>query len=358
MLPLQDCTEDFSEFSGPHGKMGTMANSSPNVMLSVVIVTWNGKQFTLECLESLWTFAQGLSVEIIVLDNNSTDGTPAEIRARFPEVRLVCNDANLGFAKANNIGIALSRGKYLCLINSDVVVPAGCLEKMVSYLEAHSDVGLLGPKMVGPDGSTGYAVMRLPNVWNSLCCALGLHSILPKSKWFGGFQLNGYPYDSVDDVEVLTGWFWMLPRRALSMVGGLDERFFMYGEDIDWCYRFRAAGWRVVFFPEAQALHYGAASSGKTPTRFYIEMQRANLQYFRKHHGVLGWLGYYLVSWIHQLVRVVGYSLAYVFGLAERSKCSGNIRRSCSCLVWLAGLTAARGSGDRLSHTEGCAGGA
>ncbi len=310
-------------------------NSQP--VLSIIIVTWNGKKFALECLDSLRRLKGSPSMEVIVVDNASTDGTPAAIEEQFPEVQLVRNDANLGFAKANNVGIALSRGKYVCLVNSDVVVPAGCLETMTAYMDEHRDIGLLGPKMLSPDGGIGQSVMRLPTVWNIFCTALGLHSIFPDSRHLGGFLMDGYKYDAIDDVEVLTGWFWMVPRAALEQVGGLDQQFFMYGEDIDWSYRFLKAGWRVVFYPDAEALHYGAASSGQAPTRFYVEMRRANLQYFRKHHGRLGGVGYLLSTWIHELVRVLGYGALYCFNRYKRADAAFKVGRSLSCIKWLTG---------------------
>ena len=188
-------------------------------LLSIIIVTWNGKRYVLECIESLQKQLTGLCAEeVIVVDNGSRDGTPEAIREQFPNVTLIENQANLGFAKANNLGMARSRGKYVCLINSDVVVPAGCLERMLAFMEAHPEIGILGPKMLSPDGSIGASVARLPTVWNTLCCALGLNSIFPHSRLLGGFAMDGYAYDTVDSVEVLTGWFWMISRVALKTV--------------------------------------------------------------------------------------------------------------------------------------------
>lgn len=313
------------------------ANKFNDPLLSIVIVTWNGKSYAIECLESLRSLSANLPAEIIVVDNDSTDGTPEAIQLDFPNVILIKNKANIGFAKANNIGIALSRGKYMCLINSDVVIPSGCLEKMVNFMESYTEIGMLGPKMRSPDGSIGASVMRLPTVWNTLCCALGLHSVFPRSDLFGGFMMNGYAYNAVDKVEVLTGWFWMIPRKALQKVGLLDEEFFMYGEDIDWCHRFRVAGWDVVFYPDAEALHYGAASSGEAPTRFYVEMRRANLQYFRKHHRRLAVLGYLFAIWIHEVTRVIGYSLLYCLKRNRHSDAAFKIHRSLACMSWLIG---------------------
>jgi GT2 family glycosyltransferase len=314
-----------------------MDSATRKPVLSIIIVTWNGKKYAEECLHSLVTRPLGVPTEIIVVDNASSDGTPEAIRAQFPQVHLIENDKNLGFAKANNIGLAASRGEYVCLVNSDVVIPPACMERMVAYMDANPTIGVLGPKMLSPDGGIGYSVMRLPTVWNTLCCALGLHAVFPKSGWFGGFMMSGYPYNSIDDVEVLTGWFWMVPRKALDQVGGLDEQFFMYGEDIDWCYRFLKAGWRVVFYPDAEALHYGAASSAKAPTRFYIEMRRANLQYFRKHAGPIRTFGYRLATWLHEVTRILGYSAIYSVSSARRPEAALKIKRSIACIRWLSG---------------------
>ncbi len=305
--------------------------------ISIVIVTWNGRAYAIECLDSLRNSSREIVPDIVVVDNSSHDGTPEAIAEQFPTVTLMRASGNLGFAKANNLGMRLSAGDYVCLINSDVVVPPGCLEKMILFMEGNPDIGMLGPKMVSPDGTVGQSVMLLPTVWNSFCCALGLHSLFRNSNLLSGYMMSGFEYDKVSDVEVLTGWFWVVRRSALEQVGGLDEQFFMYGEDIDWCHRFLKAGWRVVFYPEAEALHYGAASSGQAPTRFYIEMRRANLQYFKKHRGRRGELAYGAILWIHELTRVIAYGILYPFRQGRRSILLHKLRRGMACIRWLAG---------------------
>lgn len=304
-------------------------------VVSVVVVTWNGKQYAMECLKSLLALESKLDLQVVVVDNASTDGTPDAIREQFPRVELVQNPNNLGFAKANNMGISRSNGRYVCLVNSDVVVTQRCFEKMIAFMDANPGIGLLGPKMLSPDGGIGPSVMRLPTVGNSLCCALGLHSVFRRSDVFGGYLIPNFPYNAIADVEVLTGWFWMVRRSALAQVGDLDERFFMYGEDIDWCHRFLKAGWRVVFYPEAEALHYGAASSSQAPARFYVEMRRANLQYFKKHYGRLRTAGYVLTTWVHELVRLLAYGAVYCVRGTQRSAAASKVERSWSCIRWL-----------------------
>jgi GT2 family glycosyltransferase len=305
---------------------------------SLIIVSWNTKDMVAQCLDSLKRYAEDSSIEIIVVDNASSDGTAECIRERFPHVRLIRNATNIGFARGNNIGIKLSTGKYVSLINSDVQVPQGCLEKMLEYMEQHPEIGMLGPKMVLPDGSIGPSCMRFPTVWNWFCRALALDSAVKGSRAFGDFLMTGFKYDRIADVDALTGWFWVVRRDALNQVGPLDERFFMYGEDIDWPKRFHQSGWKVVFYPEAEAIHHRAASSSQDPTRFYIEMNRASIQYFQKHHDFVRVVGFWLTTWLHQVIRIVGYGFIYLFRSPRRSETRFKVKRSVACLLWLMGL--------------------
>ncbi|MGD0323642.1 MAG: glycosyltransferase family 2 protein [Terriglobia bacterium] len=317
-----------------------MGQTKPS--LSVVIVSWNTKRLVLECLESLERSRGCLPLELILVDNASSDGTAEDVQRQFPHVRLVRNERNLGFARANNIGINLSSGEYVCLVNSDVAVPDGCLQKMLDYMEEHADVGMLGPKMILPDGSVGQSCMQLPTVWKCFCNALALDSLCRGSKIFGDLMMRGFTYDRIEDVEVLTGWFWLIRREAMNQVGLLDDRFFMYGEDIDWPKRFHDSGWRVVFHPGAEAIHHCAASSSKAPIRFYVEMHRANMQYYEKHHRFHAVFGFWLATCLQQIIRIVGYGFLYLVKQSVRSKAGYRVRRSLACLLWLTGLRTQR----------------
>jgi GT2 family glycosyltransferase len=308
------------------------------VKASIVTVTWNGKALVDECIGSLCRQLYDIPAEIIVVDNASTDGTADLIHESFPEIRLIRNEQNLGFARANNQGIRLTRGRYICLINSDVNAPAGCLKKMVTYMDENPAIGVLGPKMLGPNGEVGQSVMRFPSLWNSLLRAFALDSLFKGSRAMGGQLMGDFRYDTVTDVDVLTGWFWVVRREALEKVGLLDEDFFMYGEDIDWCKRFRHASWRVVFYPEAEALHYGGASSAKAPSRFYVELLRARMQYCRKHYSLPMCVGFGLAAWIHHLVRIIGYGALYLLKPSGRLHTSSKIKRSVACVRWLMGF--------------------
>jgi len=304
---------------------------------SIVIVTWNGRTFVAECLQSLAAQTEDASLEIIVVDNASTDGTPEMIARDYPSVRLVRNHENLGFAKANNIGIGIASRRYVLLVNSDVNVLPGCLAKIHAFLEEHPSVGLLGPQMLGHDREVRRSCMRFPTLWNTFCRVSALDRVLPGSRLFGGMLMRDFSHDRLQDVDVLNGWFWATRFEALRQVGPLDERFFFYGEDVDWCYRFHLAGWGVVFYPAAQAIHYGGSSSANAPTRFYVERHKANLQFWRKYHRGHGRIAFTAMMLLNECLRTVGYAAVWLLP-SQRKGAEHKIERSVACLQWLVSL--------------------
>jgi GT2 family glycosyltransferase len=310
--------------------------------VSVIIVVWNAKKYVIECLESLREHCRNSYDEVIVVDNASSDGTPELIAEMFPEFVLIRNSENLGFAKANNIGLARSSGDYLCLVNSDVKFTSDCISPMVNHMLEHSGIGILGPKMLSPDGVVWRSTMRYPTVWNQLCRALGLDVAFKKSRLFGGLLMSDFDHRSTAPVEVLNGWFVLVRRTALDRVGPLDPRFFMYGEDVDWCYRFRQAGEDVVFFAGAEAIHYGGASSANAPVHFYLEMCRANWQYWQKHNGRLSQIAFLLSVVINNSLRVAGSACAYLLAPSNRSQARFKLSRSVACLQWVSQILASR----------------
>ena len=302
--------------------------------LSVIIVVWNAKSYVLECLESLREHCRHAYGEVIVVDNASTDGTPELIERCFPEFRLIRNDENLGFAKANNIGIQHSRGEFVCLINSDVKFTSDCFTPMLKYLSEHPDVSMLGPQSLWPNGEVRRSTMHFPTVWNSFCRALGLHRIF-KVPIFSGLETGGFDHRSTRPVQVLVGWFVAVRRSAINRVGLLDTQFFIYGEDVDWCYRFHMCREKVVFFAGAQAIHYGGASSSNAPLRFFLEQRYSEWQYWRKHRGRMGQLFFLSFLIIHHTVRIAGCLLRYLVLPGRRDETQNKIRRSLACLQWL-----------------------
>ena len=296
--------------------------------LSVIIVNWNSGNYLIECLNSLMGEVNQAQTEIIVVDNASSDGSVDIVEKRFPGVVTIRNSSNLGFAKANNIGIRQSQGEYLCLINSDVVVRKGCIKQMLAFMDQHRAIGMLGPKILNPDLTLQPSCREFPSLWNSLCRSLALDSLFRKSRVFGRQFMSFWTFDSVRRVDILSGCFWLLRREAVDQIGLLDETFFIYSEDQDWCKRFWKSGWEVVYFPQAQAIHYGEGSSSREPIRFFVEMQRANLQYWRKHHTSVELVFFYLLSLVHHLIRLSAASAMYVVQPSKRQRTLLAVKRS------------------------------
>ncbi len=310
--------------------------------ISIIIVSWNARHFLSKCLQSLVHEAIGLRPEIIVVDNASTDGSPEMVRKEFPEIKVICTGANLGFAKANNIGIRESSGRYLCLVNSDVEVLRGCIGSMISYMEQHPEIGLLGPKVLNPDLTLQSSVRGFPTLWNSFCRALALDKVFPKSRLFGGYLLGYYSGNRICDVDALSGAFMLVKREAVDAVGLIDEDFFMYSEDIDWCMRFHKAGWKVVYFTEAKVIHYGGGSSSNDPIKFYIEQQRSRLRYCRKHHNKFCQKSLLFIILFHHILRVIGWLIIFLFKPSNKQAINYKIKRSLACIRWLINASASK----------------
>ena len=303
--------------------------------LSIIAVNWNTKEHLLNCLSSVVDAADGYSQEIIVVDNASSDGSPDAVASQFPEVTLIKNTENLGFAKANNVGIRASTGRYLCLVNSDVVVIDNCIDALTKFMDENPSVGIASPRILNPDRTLQVSCRHFPSIWNNLCQAVGLNRLFPKSAFFSDWFMKYWSHDSIRSVDALSGCFWIVRRKALEEVGLLDEDFFIYGEDIDWCKRFHIADWDVIFYPEAQAIHIGGASSGNAPIKFYLEMQKADLRYWRKHHGRVGRAGYLAIILIRQTLRVVFGAIRYITRPSARESTCFKLKRSLACIQWL-----------------------
>jgi GT2 family glycosyltransferase len=303
--------------------------------ISVIIVSWNARNFLRDCLTSVYKTGGAVLHEVIVVDNASSDGSPEMVVEQFPQVKLIHAGGNLGFAKANNLAIQQATGSMLALINSDVIVHPECLQTLVAYVDSNPDVGLAGPKVFGRDGLIQYSCGKLPTVWNSACRFMGLDRILGRWELFSGFQMRHLDYGRRSEVGVLSGCFWLSRRSAVEKVGGLDERFFFYAEDIDWCKRFKDAGWKIIFEPAATAIHFGGGSSGNAPLRYSIEMLRGNLIYWKKHHGNFGRSVFYLLISTRCVLRYLANGFLRITCLARGDATKNKMDEDAVCLRWL-----------------------
>lgn len=260
--------------------------------LSVVIVSWNVRELLDRCLLSLRTSLQGgdgrdLRAEVIVVDNGSADGGPEMVRAKYPEVRLIEAGDNLGFTRGTNLGISRSRGSYLLLLNPDTEVLGDAPGTIISYLEEHPRVGIVGPQLLNPDGTVQSSRRRFPTLATAPMESTVLQGWSPENPVLTRYYVLDRSDDQVQEVDWLVGACLLARRQAVEEVGPLDERFFMYSEELDWCRRMADAGWQVVYLPTAQVIHHGGKSSEQVLPLRHIHFQRSKILYFRKHHGPL-----------------------------------------------------------------------
>jgi len=253
-------------------------------------------------------------METLVVDNASADGTVEMVETRFPWVKLIKSPENLGFAKGNNVAIRQCQGRYIALVNPDVIVFPGCLDALADFLDQNPKVGNVGPRVFEPDMSMQSTCRRFPTLWNNLCDATGLATRFKNSRFFAGEHMFYFPHDRTLKVDVLVGCFSFIRRETLEDVGLLDEKLFMYGDDVDWCRRCWKAGWEVVFFPGGQAIHDRGKTTAPYPVRFALAQQRSVLYYWSKYHGIFGSLGIRSIMVFHHLMR---YMLAVLSGLAH-----------------------------------------
>jgi GT2 family glycosyltransferase len=296
--------------------------------ISVVIVGWNAKRYLELCLDSLAKAPPRRSMEVFVVDNASTDRSVEMIEAKFPSVKLIKSSENLGFSSGNNLAIRQCHGRFIALVNPDVIVFPDCLDALADFLDRNPGVGNVGPRVLNPDMTQHCTCRRFPTLWNNFCSATGLATALKHSQFFAGEEMFYFPHDQTSPVDVLKGCFSMIRRETLSEVGLLDENLFIYGDDLDWCRRCWKTGWQVVFFPGAKAIHDQGKTTAPYPVRFAVALQRSVLYYWRKHHGVWGVTGIRSIMIFHHLVR---YVYAVVAGLARgRQNAEGDVRKQVS----------------------------
>jgi GT2 family glycosyltransferase len=253
--------------------------------LSIIIVSWNVKDDLLRCLASLEENPPSESFEQIVIDNMSTDGTADAVRQEYPEVAIIENQKNKGFAVANNQGIKVSSGQYILLLNPDTIVHAQALDVLVGFLDDNPDVGVCGAKLLYADGSVQASVRRFP----SFRAVLYRHTVFRLLRIFRAdyrrWSMKDFDYDRQMDVDQVMGSAMVVRRSVIEQVGGMDESFFMYYEEVDLCYRIKQAGWRIVFLPDAVITHLSGCSAKQIRLKRRIMMLKSMMVFFRKHRN-------------------------------------------------------------------------
>ncbi|MDE3058340.1 MAG: glycosyltransferase [Bacteroidota bacterium] len=253
--------------------------------ISVITVNYNVKDFLHSALVSIFKALKGMRGEVFVVDNASDDGSSEMVHQSFPRVHLIENFTNVGFAKANNQALARARGKYLLLINPDTVVQEGTFRTLIKFFQDNPDVGMAGCKILNPDGTLQLACRRgFPTPWTALTKVLGLGTLFPSSRLFAKYNLTYLNPDESYEVDAVSGSFMMVRRDVYEQIGGLDETFFMYGEDLDWCYRVQRAGWKVFYVSDTQIIHYKGESTRRSDIDELRLFYQAMRLFVRKHH--------------------------------------------------------------------------
>jgi len=269
--------------------------------LSIIIVSYNTKEFLKGCIESIYKTIKDINFEVIVVDNNSTDGTDkavAALESSRSDFKFIQNSENLGFSKANNVGVKKAQGRYLLFLNPDIIVHEKTLQGMVKFMDKHQDAGAATCKLVMPNGKIDDASHRgSPTPWNAFTHFSGLAKLFGKTKLFGGYNLGFTDLTKTHEIDALAGAFMLVRRKAGEEAGWWDEDYFFYGEDLDFCYMLREKGWKIYYVPEFSALHYKGVSHGlkkiskdittaseETRTKSQRERFRAMRLLYKKHY--------------------------------------------------------------------------
>jgi len=254
--------------------------------LSVILVSWNTREHLKECLGSLYREKKNISCEVFVVDNASTDGSREMIRSNYPQVVLIENHSNVGFAKANNQALRKCSGKYVLLLNPDTEVLRSCLENMLDFMEKHPDAGAAGCRILNSKGELEpfRTAKRFPTPLTKFFVDMHMDRLLPKIKLLGQYSMVGWDRSDTREVDVLSGAFMFIRREVILDVGLLDERFFLLAEDIDWCWRIKHKNWKILFNPHAEIIHHAGKAIDQVP---FVRLKNAilsHLLYFEKYH--------------------------------------------------------------------------
>ncbi|MBZ0179707.1 MAG: glycosyltransferase family 2 protein [Melioribacteraceae bacterium] len=258
------------------------------IQLSVIIVSYNSFNILKRCLKSLYEFTSGISFEVIIVDNASSEGDISKIIVDFSNIRVIKNEYNIGFAAANNKGLNIAEGKYILFLNNDVIFKENTLQKILLFLESSNDSRMLiGCRLLNDDGSIQISIDRFDSIWNTLTTSFFLYTFFPKSKVFNRYYENFSELKDPKSVHIIKGAFILSNKKFIDDLGGFDERFFFYSEEKDLCKRAINFGGKVIFYPNTEVIHLGGATAGEESWFKYKHILISKIQYFSKHYSFL-----------------------------------------------------------------------
>ncbi len=278
-----------------------------NPDLSIVIISYNTLEMTQDCLSSVYENTGELKLQVIVVDNDSKDGSAEMVRKKFPQVTLIANENNLGFATANNQGFRLASGEYVLLLNSDTVILGDVLVRSVEYMRTHPNVGAMGCRVLNTDLTMQATCSGYPTLGRLSLMASGLDR-LSVFQAYDRYMLRGWQRDTERDVEVISGCYLLVKRVVIDTVGGLDEDFFFFGEETDWCLHIHKAGWQLKFAPVGEIIHHGGGSVNKLNYRRDIMLSEATIRLHLKNGGLLNGIIAFMIICIFVFTHAAGWS--------------------------------------------------
>ncbi len=291
--------------------------------ISVCMVTLNASGYIRDCLHSLAETSQGLSLEIIVVDNHSTDGTLEILKSEFSDqIHLLENRQNEGFVRPTNQGMRLSSGRYLLWLNPDTIIHPGALQNLVAFMEAHPQVGICGPKVLNRDGTMQKPCRRgVSRPWATFSYFSGISRLFPKSKLFGGYLLNYLDEDATHACDGVSGSCMLVRQEVVKQIGYVDEQFFAYQDDADYCFQAQKAGWLIYYVPTAQITHFGGRGGSRAqPFRSIYEWHRSYYLYYRKN---LAADYFFLFNWLYYSIMLVKLVFSLLINVFRKEKYIG-----------------------------------
>lgn len=291
--------------------------------LSVCIVTFQAEAYLRGCLQSIQANPPPESYEIIVVDNHSTDNTLSMLASEFPQVQVICNSTNRGYTAPMNQALRAARGQYLMQLNPDTIVHPGAFAALIEFMQSNPRAGIVGPKVLNTDGTLQKPCRRGESrPWAVFTYFLGLSSLFPKSRLFGGYLLNYLDEDQVNEVDGVSGSCMLIRRQVIEQIGYLDERFFAYQEDADFCFRARKTGWAIYYVPTARITHYGGMGGSRVqPYRSIYQWHRSYWLHYRKNMAS-DYL--FLFNWFYYLAMVVKLGLSLLANSLRKDKFAGS----------------------------------
>jgi GT2 family glycosyltransferase len=285
--------------------------------VSIIIVDTNEWRVLETALRSVFKETKGITFEVTVVDNASTDGSGENIARLFPQVNVIRNEYNMGFAAANNRAIRTSKARYVLLLNPDTEVLDGAIQKTVKFMDEHPKAGILGCRLIYPDGRFQHTTYSFPTVWNMFSEATFLYKIFPRTKIFGSYHLSYLDYDQDVQVDWLIGAYFLIRREVIETVGLLDEQIYMYAEDLDYCYRTKKAGFEIWLTPRARVIHYYGGISGVNK-RVAVWTHRSQVLFYTKHFSWPKSRSLILIKYFGLVLRTIWYFIAGVFTANKR----------------------------------------